>query len=324
MSDAASLERLAARLAPLFEAGARVSIRGVASVGAQRRTLFVDVRNAEVATRAVVQIMGDVLAATDVECEAALLRKAGAEGVPVPAVLAVDASLRAIASEHVEGESIPRRILRLVDATPELGERLTRDCGEALAAIHRIGVAALPELPDLADPGRYVDELERLLDSLSTPHPVFRLGVGWLRRHAPSPPERATLVHGDFRLGNLLVDEGGLRAVLDWELAHLGDPMEDLAWLCLRTWRFGRDDRSVGGFGSLDRLRDAYVEAGGVFRTEAFAWWTVARTVWWGLGLARQVQAVLDGQADSIVLAASGRRVVELEYDLLEAIRPGD
>ena len=117
MSDAASLERLAARLAPLFEAGARVSIRGVASVGAQRRTLFVDVRNAEVATRAVVQIMGDVLAATDVECEAALLRKAGAEGVPVPAVLAVDASLRAIASEHVEGESIPRRILRLVDAT---------------------------------------------------------------------------------------------------------------------------------------------------------------------------------------------------------------
>ena len=102
-----------------------------------------------------------------------------------------------------------------------------------------------------------------------------------------------------------------------WELAHLGDPMEDLAWLCLRTWRFGLDNHVVGGFGNLDGLRDSYVKAGGEWRSEAFHWWTVARTLWWGLGLARQAQAFIQGDSTSIVLAASGRRVVELEYDLL-------
>ncbi len=154
-------------------------------------------------------------------------------------------------------------------------------------------------------------------------HPTFRLGLNWLTRNAPPACGAAQLVHGDFRNGNLLVSEQGLAAVLDWEIAHRGDPMEDLAWLCLRTWRFGNDSREVGGFASLGLLRSAYQEHGGQWRDDAFRWWTVARTVWWGLGLARQAQAFIDGKLASIVLAASGRRVVELEYDLLRLISGG-
>ena len=112
-------------------------------------------------------------------------------------------------------------------------------------------------------------------------------------------------------------------AVLDWEVAQASDPMQDLAWLCLRTWRFGADDRPVGGFGTLDALLAGYREAGGRFRPDAFHWWSVARSVWWAVGLAGQAAAFTGGLTDSIVLAASGRRVPELEYDLLHLIRSG-
>lgn len=290
---------------------------GAASVGANRRTLFLEVIQRDETTKAVAQIAGTVLDGAEVENEARLLRAAEQAGVVVPHLLAVDTEMGTIISEHVEGESIPRRVLRLVEAQSGLGSKLTSDCGTALAKIHQIPTDDLRNLQDLAASDRYADEMDRLLESLTTPHPTFRLGVRWLRRHEMAGAPKPTIVHGDFRLGNFLVSDRGISAVLDWELVHLGDPMEDLAWLCLRTWRFGADDLVVGGFGSLEELRSAYEGAGGTWRKEAFQWWTVARTLWWGLGLARQTQAYMDGDSNSIVLAASGRRVVELEYDLL-------
>lgn len=290
---------------------------GAASVGANRRTLFLEVIQRDETTKAVAQIAGTVLDGAEVENEARLLRAAEQAGVVVPHLLAVDTEMGTIISEHVEGESIPRRVLRLVEAQSGLGSKLTSDCGTALAKIHQIPTDDLRNLQDLAASDRYADEMDRLLESLTTPHPTFRLGVRWLRRHEMAGAPKPTIVHGDFRLGNFLVSDRGISAVLDWELVHLGDPMEDLAWLCLRTWRFGADDLVVGGFGSLEELRSAYEGAGGTWRNEAFQWWTVARTLWWGLGLARQTQAYMDGDSNSIVLAASGRRVVELEYDLL-------
>ncbi len=317
MSSTAEAEGIADRLARLFSDDAEVRITGVASVGAQRKTLFIDLIRDGQTTKAVVQIAARALDASDTGIEVALLRAARAAGVAVPEVLAWDEKTGTLVTSHVEGESIPRRILRKVEAAPGLDSKLTADCGAALAAIHRIPTDAFERLPALADPFDYANDLERLLDTQTTPHPSFRLGLRWLRRHAIPIVQEETIVHGDFRLGNLLVSDDGVSAVLDWELAHRGDPMEDLAWLCLRTWRFGNDDRTVGGFGRLDALRRAYSEAGGQWRDEAFEWWTVARTLWWGLGLARQAQAFIGGEADSIVLAASGRRVVELEYDLL-------
>ena len=322
----ADSDALARRLSRSLPGEPEVRVTGVASLGAQRQTLFLELGPTSRSDRAVVQISSQVIAPTSVESESRLLRAARDAGVPVAEILAVDVESRAIVSAHVEGDTIPRHILRRVEADPGLGARLTADCGRALAAIHSMPTGSLPDLEDLTSPRRYVEQLEALLDSLPAPLPSFRLGLRWLERNRPtsdaSSPARTSVVHGDFRLGNLIASDEGLAAVLDWELVHAGDPMEDLAWLCLRTWRFGQDQNEVGGFGSLASLRDAYQAAGGEWRQQAFDWWTVARTVWWGLGLARQTQAFLDGASDSIVLAASGRRVAELEYDLLCAIRP--
>ena len=308
---------LTASLAAMLPGNPEVRVTGVASLGAQRRTLFLDVIENDQTTKAVAQIAGNVLDAADIEKEARLLRAAENAGVIVPRILGVDAKMGTIISEHVEGESIPRRILRLVEASPGLGSQLASDSGRALAMIHQIPTEEFQDLQDLTSSDRYADEMERLLELLTIPHPTFRLGVRWLRRNKLRAAPKPAVVHGDFRLGNVLASDRGITAVLDWELVHLGDPMEDVAWLCLRTWRFGADDLDVGGFGSLEELRSAYEKAGGEWREDAFEWWTVARTLWWGLGLARQAQAYIDGDANSIVLAASGRRVVELEYDLL-------
>lgn len=317
------LAELTARLSALLPERPEVRVTGVASVGANRRTLFLDLVSDGSTRKAVAQIAAPhTLDAANVANEVKLLRAAEEAGVVVPHILAADPESGTVVSSHVEGESIPRRVLRRVEAVPELGPTLTADCGRALAATHRIPTGPLGELPDMSAPGVYADQMEQLLESLATPHPTFRLGVRWLRRNAIPPVETPVVVHGDFRLGNFLATDHGVSAVLDWELVHLGDPMEDLAWLCLRTWRFGNDALEVGGFGSLAELRAAYEKADGVWREDAFAWWTVARTLWWGLGLARQAQAYIDGDASSIVLAASGRRVVELEYDLLRLMEP--
>jgi aminoglycoside phosphotransferase (APT) family kinase protein len=160
------------------------------------------------------------------------------------------------------------------------------------------------------------------LAAVAAPSPAIALGLRWLATHDPAPAERPAIVHSDLRNGNLIVDDDGLAAIIDWELAHVGDPMEDLAWLCLRCWRFRADDREVGGFGALADLRDAYVDAGGAWRPEAFQWWQVARTIWWCLALRLQAGAFVAGSSSSLVLAASGRRAAELEYDLLMLIPP--
>lgn len=310
------------RLASLLPDEVGVRITGAASLGAQRNTLFIDIIGGGTSREAVAQIATGPLAVSDIEIEAGLIREAKRAGMAVPEVLAWNVEAGVVIAERVQGESIPRKILRLVEANPELGAKLASDCGRSLATLHGMNVDGYPQLPDYRRPERYVDELTATLQGLSAPHPSFRLGLNWLSRNADAfeVDPKGSLVHGDFRNGNLLVSEAGLTAVLDWELVHRGDAMEDLAWLCLRTWRFGNDADEAGGFASLAALREGYESAGGHWRESAFRWWTVARTIWWGLGLARQVQAFLDGGAASIVLAASGRRVVELEYDLLELI----
>jgi aminoglycoside phosphotransferase (APT) family kinase protein len=308
--------------AELLPGEAEVRITGAASLGAQRDTLFIDVVESGTSRKAVAQIATGPLAVSDMDLEASLIIEARRSGVIAPEVLGWDAGLGLLITEHVAGDSIPRKILRRVDSNPTLGRKLAEDCGRCLARLHSLSADAFPSLPDFREPHRYVEELTEKLEELTSPHPTFRLGLKWLSRNATSfeRDQKGSVVHGDFRNGNLLVSDDGITAVLDWELAHRGDAMEDLAWLCLRTWRFGEDAREVGGFASLSALTAAYEAAGGLWREDAFRWWTVARTIWWGLGLSRQAQAFLEGESSSIVHAASGRRVVELEYDLLELI----
>jgi len=326
-------DHAAALTALLAECGipdARVEITGAASLGAQRITLLIDIHEGDAVTPAVAQVSTGVLGAVAATDEAALIRLAAESGVPVPRVIAATdhlpgAGQPAIVSARVEGESIPRRILRgLSDGSD--GDTLAAECGAALAGVHRIDPSVAPsKLPalDARDPyASWCSQLESDLDRLPVPHPAIRLGINWLRRNKPPGPNALTVVHGDLRNGNILVHKGHLSAVLDWELAHISDPMEDLGYLCLRTWRFGNDSRVCGGFGSLEALIDGYETAGGTWRPDAFHWWMTARTAWWAVGLAMQGAAFSAGLTDSLVLAASGRRVPELEFDLLNLIDP--
>jgi aminoglycoside phosphotransferase (APT) family kinase protein len=128
------------------------------------------------------------------------------------------------------------------------------------------------------------------------------------------------VVHGDFRLGNVMVGDEGLRAVLDWELSHVGDPMEDLGWLCVRAWRFG-SEHPVAGIGDYDTLLDEYQKASGLpADRDALRWWEVLGTLKWGIMCMLQASAHLLGFSRSHELAAIGRRVCENEYDILLAL----
>jgi aminoglycoside phosphotransferase (APT) family kinase protein len=334
MTDTADIERgVAAVLIDQGHPVVGVTVTGVASVGAQRSTVFVDLDDGRGVRPAVVQLAGTVSTPLPLVVEADCLRLAARAGLPVPEVLAagvdpIHLDGPVLVTRRVDGVTVPRHVLRKVEADPALGPRLAHQCGEALARLHAGPVERLAEdVPRLTDPTpteAYLAHLAELLDDLPGAHPALTLGLRWLERHQPDPPPAPALVHGDVRNGNLVVDDDGLAAVLDWELAHVGDPAEDLAWLCLRTWRFRNDHLEVGGFARLADLRTGYEAAGGVWRSEAFDWWKVARTLWWGIGLARQAAAFTSGATTNLVLAASGRRVAELEWDLLGLIGPTD
>ncbi|HEX5616653.1 MAG TPA: phosphotransferase family protein [Acidimicrobiia bacterium] len=266
---------------------------------------------------------GSTLGATDRATEFELLAATAGAGVPVPTtrlLLAPDDGLgTGFVMDRVEGETIPRRILR-DEAFASARPRLAAQCGEILARIHAVPVASLPPLaPQPAS--RQLDDHTALLDVFGEPHPAFELGLRWLREHLPPERPELGLVHGDFRNGNLIVGPDGVRAVLDWELAHLGDPVEDLGWLCVKSWRFGVADRVVGGFGDLDDLLDAYARAGGDAPTrDALQFWVVLGTLKWGLICMAQAFTHLHGVVRSVELAMLGRRVAEMEWDLLELL----
>jgi len=255
--------------------------------------------------------------------EAALIRAAGAVGVPVAEIVATggedDLGAAWMVARHVDGETIPRRILR-EDALAQARRLLTDQCAAALAALHSIDPDELAGLDGLHELDQ-VAQFRDLVDTLGEPHPAFELGFRWLEDHRPPPSGRA-VVHGDFRNGNLIVGPDGLRAVLDWELAHLGDPLEDLGWLCTRAWRFGGPG-PVGGFGEREELYRAYEAAGGrAVDPEAARWWEVLGSLKWGVMCIIQAATHLTGQSRSMELAAIGRRVCENEYDVLLLIDP--
>jgi aminoglycoside phosphotransferase (APT) family kinase protein len=245
--------------------------------------------------------------------EAALFRAAADAGVPVPRVLAEDDTYLVV--ERIAGETIPRKILRDDEYASAL-PLLAAQCGAALARIHSIPVDKVDGLALEDDP---VTIWRGILDGFGQPHPTFELALRWLDERRPEGTA-TTIVHGDFRHGNLIVGPDGLRAVLDWELAHLGDPMEDLGWLCVKAWRFGVD-RPVGGFGDYEDLFSAYAEASGrPVDPDVVRWWEVLGTMKWGVMCIAQAFTHLSGTVRSVELAAIGRRVCENEWDLLELI----
>src|SRR6201995_3138135 len=202
--------------------------------------------------------------AAGLDAEARLMQLAYDAGLPSPRVMHVlrpeDDLGTGFIMVRVEGETIARKILRdeqFAKARPILARQL----GKVAAGMHSLPRSELPELREMSS-SKEIGELEREHRASGWPRPVFELALRWLRDHDPGPSEEVTLGDGDFRHGNLIIGPDGVRAVLDWELAHVCDPMEDLGWICVTSWRFGEIDKPVGGFGTREELFAGYAAAG--------------------------------------------------------------
>ena len=322
MTETARLARL---LAPRLQAlwGAAAEITGIERRpgGASRESWGVQARMADGAERRLILLRdpGRSDRHRDVAVEAAAMVAARAAGVPVPELYdhgeqALGPGRAYLLMERLDGETIPRRLLR-DEAYAAVRPRLARRLGEILARIHRVdpdSVAGLPRVDALG-------EVTGLYAGFGEPRPAVEIGLRWLAEHRP-PPAADALVHGDFRTGNLMVGQDGLRGVLDWELAHRGDPMHDLGWLCTKAWRFGGAN-PVGGFGARADLMAGYAAGGGIPPDEATQrWWELYGTVRWALLCRRQAERYLADAEPSIELAVLGRRVCEQEYDILLAL----
>jgi aminoglycoside phosphotransferase (APT) family kinase protein len=284
--------------------------------GASKEAWAVDVRAGD-ATQAVLvrRALGGVIHrdTLPLEHEFRVLEAAHEAGVSVPRPVAYLGELdgrEAFAMERVEGETIGRRIVR--DPPPALPLQMA----DELARIHAIPLDAVPPLPEGDVLARFRDEL----DSVDEPHPAIELGLHWLRDRLPRD-RPSTFCHGDFRLGNLVVGPAGLTHVLDWEFAHVGDPVEDVAWPLVRAWRFGANERRLGGVGDVEPYLERYNElTGREIPLEELDVWEVLGNVKWAIGGLTQSRRHLRGEERSVELAILGRLSAETEWELLRLL----
>jgi aminoglycoside phosphotransferase (APT) family kinase protein len=329
--------RLEAFLAEVVGSPVRVSAARQLTGGASRESWAIDAEVAEgpkVGRLALVlrRDMGGTIheEALSREQEFRMLVAAHQAGVlvPRPRWLCADPAILGtpfFLMDRLEGEGVGRRVVR-EPALTEARRLLPRQMGEQVARIHRIDArtAGLDFLP-ASDPGcspaqtalrRAAHQLERF----GEPHPVLELALRWLQSRAPGC-EAPVVVHGDFRIGNLMVGPDGLLGVFDWEFAHLGDPAEDLAWPCVRSWRFGHDGQRLGGVGTREEFLEAYEKAGGrAVDPRAVDYWEFLGNFRWAVGCIAQAERHLSGQAPSIELASLGRRTAEMELELLNLL----
>ncbi|MFO0628226.1 MAG: phosphotransferase family protein [Polyangiales bacterium] len=224
-----------------------------------------------------------------------------------------------------EGESVGRRVVKL-PALAAARQGLAAEMGAQLARIHRIptaGIASVLPGPGALTPAAHaLAQTRAAIATLPVRDPAWTYALRWLAARAPAPPAALTVVHGDFRVGNLLVAPDGLRAVLDWEFAHLGDPHEDLAWPMVRDWRFEHDALRVGGVGTPEALYQGYRDAGGApVETSAVAWWEVCGNLRWSVICHTQAARHLSGTDPSVELASLGRKSAEITWEMLDRMK---
>ncbi len=248
------------------------------------------------------------------DVEAAIVRAARAVGVLAPEIVG-----ELIESDHLGTGYVMKRVEAEVSPAKILAEpapSLITDIARELARIHRIAPADFADLP-APDAQTMVDQLKERFAGYGGDRPVFALALHWLDNHVP-PPTEPVFLHGDFRIGNLMADENGLAAVLDWELCHLGDRHQDLAYGCINSWRFGHIDRPAFGVGEFATLWAAYeAEAGVAVEPSRFRFWLIYSCLWWGLCCLQMADIWRSGVDKSLERAVIGRRASETEVDLL-------
>lgn len=285
--------------------------------GASKEAWAVDAGGRELLIR---RAAGGVIhqATLTLEHEFEVLRAAHEAGVRVPEPIAYLGEVEgreAFVMERIRGETIGRRIVK--QPPPGLDLQLA----EELAKIHAIPPERLPFLEQGDAIARFYDEL----DSVGEPHPAIELGLLWVKERLPPSAGKGgrqpVVVHGDWRIGNVAVDEHGLVGVLDWEFSHLADPVEDLAWPLVRAWRFGADDLRLGGIAEPERYLERYAElTGREVTADELLVWEVFGNVKWAIGCLTQSRRHFSGQERSVELAVLGRLAAEMEYELLDLI----
>ena len=255
--------------------------------------------------------------------EAKIQKVVKKNGAPVPAIIFEFSEGEEIGEgyvmEAIPGETIPRKILR-DDKFSTAREKLPFEIGKSLAKIHQTQLEDLKALDQVT----FSDSLEKLFQvylSFNQPQPVFDLAFKWLEAQELIDYGEV-LVHGDFRFGNFIISEENLESIIDWELAHIGNPMEDLGWLCVRSWRFGNVEKRVGGLGDIKDLIAGYESNSDIKIDESqLDIWQLYGSLRWGVICMMQTFAHLSGMVNSVEKAAIGRRVSETEFDLMNMIK---
>jgi aminoglycoside phosphotransferase (APT) family kinase protein len=324
----AGLDRLAERLGG---AGAKVTEAQRLSGGASMETWAFSFDGADgperlILRRRSVPFDPENARSIPLATEAALIQATGANGARAPTVRHVcdeaDGLGEAYVMVRVDGETLGRKITSdpRFDA---IRPALARQCGEALAGIHKTPPPAGLGLK-VIDGTTELDRYEEVYRATGAERPILELAFQHLRRHVPEPAE-PVLLHGDFRNGNIMFDpEKGVAAVLDWELAHIGDPAEDMGWICTNSWRFGRPDRPVGGFGDYADLLAGYAKAGGRrIELSRVRFWQTLGSLRWGVMCLTMYLSWRDGVEKSVERPMIGRRVSETEADLVVLLEEG-
>ena len=298
----------------------------VPTLGGSNRTIIFDLDDGAHTRRLVSRQETYTLATTPFlppETQFKVLELAYAAGLRVPEPIVEfepnDELGRGHVIEFKAGESLPKRIINHQDFA-HARRQFPLQAGEFLAKLHAIepGKATiLADLPDSRDP---LDAQRQRYDFYAEPHPVLEYAFRWLEQSRPTAMQRS-LVHGDFRIGNVLMTNEGINAVLDWECAYLGDPMADLGWLTTPAWRFGNLSKPVGGIADDEGLFEAYENAGGhAIDVNSIHWWRVFGSLRWAVINIMQLHGHLHGGRRSPAFAACGRNTALIEYDLLLSI----
>lgn len=238
-----------------------------------------------------------------------------------PAVLGGPFSL----ARRVQGITDPRRLTGS-DAPIADADALARDLGRELARIHSIPPprAGLGFLPPSGEPpvAARLAHLAALLDALPAPQPVLEWMLVRLAALAP-PPLPAVLLHGDYRTGNLMIAEGGrIAAVLDWEFAAWGDPLEDVGWFCAPCWRFLAPEREAGGIGARAAFYAGYAEvAGAPVPAERVGFWEAFATVRWAIIALLQGERHRSERSPVLEAALTGRMAPQIAHQALGLVR---
>jgi aminoglycoside phosphotransferase (APT) family kinase protein len=257
--------------------------------------------------------------------EALLITAAAQVGAPVARLVWLcgpdDGLGEAHITTRVPGETLGRKVVS--DPRFEaIRPRLAHQCGRVAARIHSIKGEGVPL--EHADALAELERYEAVYRGLEADRPILELALQHLKK-SPPPSIPEVLLHGDFRNGNIVFDAAeGVVAVLDWELSHWGDPAEDLSWICVNSWRFGRAEQPVGGFGEYRELLDGYLEAGGVeIPLSRLLYWQALGSLKWGILCLKMYRSYATGGEKSIERPMIGRRISETEADLIYMLETG-